>query len=368
MPQPLSRPDAPALAQRGDYRVGVRTLPLVDASRQRPVHTELWYPARLEPQQTECCDYGPVAWYQLSQALRFPGQALRDAPFEPSPQPYPVLLYAHGAPGSRLQATYLCEHLASHGFVVAAVDSAQQTYGDFNEQSYVFGLLDRPADMSFVLDALQAMPELPIDAEQAGIMGYSFGGYTALAACGAGLDFAQLERLSERNDNIGYPLGFRDALQAKRDKSLGYQGDPRLRAALVFAPWNGPILDLTQISVPLFIAVGDEDKVAPYLRDARFIYEHAASQEVHLLRFALGSHNLFTDPCLPETRLVRDSWRHSGEPVWDKERSGDICKHASVAFFRQQLMADTPEHETADYLEQLNTLAGLHYERRGARD
>ncbi len=355
------RPDALPLAKRGPHGVGVRTEKFFDKTRERPLTVECWYPTEVPEGTQEATEYGPVRWHGLSEPVSFAGRALRGR--EPSVQNAPTVIYAHGAPGSRLQATYLCEHLASHGFFVAAIDATAMTYADFDSQAYVSGLMDRPLDVPFILDELAHVERFQDTAntEHAAIIGYSFGGYTALASCGAGLDFEQLSANSNRQDNIGYALGFRERLESARGKQKGWQGDERLRAAFVMAPWNAPILALAQVSAPLFVAVGELDTVAPSERDARRIFEHVSSQEVHLLTFERGGHNLFTNPSLPETRLSVAAWAHVSDPVWDKERAHDIVKHAVLAFLRRHLLKLEQE---VNELETLEEVIGVRLEAR----
>ncbi len=333
------RLDALPLSVRGSSGVGVKTLELFDDSRNRPLKVEVWYPADLPSDADERTIYANIPWLGTRKPVSFAGRALRGA--TPRPDKAPVVIYAHGAPGSRLQSTRLCEHLASHGFVVAAIDFTYMTYGDRSEEAYVTGLLDRPQDVSFTLDTLATSETFGdiADVANAAIIGYSFGGYTAIAACGAGLDFESLAAVAERGDNIGYVLGFRDRLEPLRGKQRGFVGDQRLKAAFVMAPWNAPILDLPQVSVPVFVAVGELDVIAPMKRDAERIYEGVASDEVSFMMFERGGHNIFTDPCLPEVRATLPGWEHCADPVWDKERSGDIIKHVALAFMQKHLLA-----------------------------
>ncbi|HEX7021879.1 MAG TPA: alpha/beta fold hydrolase [Trueperaceae bacterium] len=343
----------------------MRTEDYLDEARARPLTVEFWYPAVIPKDVAEATVYANVPWLGLEEPVSFAGRALRNA--EPVGSGAPVVVYAHGAPGSRLQSTRLCEHLASHGFVVAAIDFTGMTYGDKDEMAYVKGLVDRPQDVSFVLDRLADTDGLAAaaDPNNAAILGYSFGGYTALACCGAGLDFEQLAEFAKPKgeDNIGYVLGFRKALEPLRGRQLGFLGDERLRAAFVMAPWNAPALDLPRVTVPVFIAAGECDVVAPMARDARLVFERAGSDSVTMLTFLQGSHNLFTDPCLPETRRNEAAWQHCSDPIWDKERAGDILKHSALAFLRVWLSGErtAQRYLTAD---SVGARPGVRLERR----
>src|SRR5262245_20769466 len=41
--------------------------------------------------------------------------------WQPETEPGPLVVYSHHSLGHRRRATFLCEHLASHGYVVAAL-------------------------------------------------------------------------------------------------------------------------------------------------------------------------------------------------------------------------------------------------------
>ena len=91
----------------GPFDVGTRPLDLVDASRptmpngdfegadERSLPTRAWYPAP-------------------------PGSGGADAPFERSGAPYPFILFSHGLGSPNNASIFLMNHLASHGYVVAA--------------------------------------------------------------------------------------------------------------------------------------------------------------------------------------------------------------------------------------------------------
>src|SRR5438128_5312590 len=49
--------------------------------------------------------------------------AIRDAAAEPGR--YPLIMYSHPSGAHRRAATFLCTHLSSHGYVVAALDHSE---------------------------------------------------------------------------------------------------------------------------------------------------------------------------------------------------------------------------------------------------
>src|SRR6185437_16302762 len=85
--------DAPELAPRGPFSVGVRTLDLVNPKQPdilhfdkdtgkaplyaRPLTIEIWYPATIPPGRREHVEYASVLPGANLVPFRFPGKALR---------------------------------------------------------------------------------------------------------------------------------------------------------------------------------------------------------------------------------------------------------------------------------------------------
>jgi dienelactone hydrolase len=184
---------------RGPFPVGARSGQAIDQARSgRPLPFELWYPAA-----APCAGLDLDARTQDSFTL-LPGEpalrqaAVRDAAIQPGR--YPLVLHSHTSGGHRRQSSFLCTHLASHGYVVAAVDHTGNTHVDranrlaagaaftpAEQDAYVEQIIaDRVPDLRFLLDALLggAAGELAdqVDGERVGLIGCSFGGWAVLAA------------------------------------------------------------------------------------------------------------------------------------------------------------------------------------------
>ncbi|SRR6266516_2573845 len=99
---------------RGRFPVGVRTIHAPDPARGRVFPCEVWYPAH-----TGDADQ-PGA-----------GEA-RDA--APRRGAYPLVVFSHHSGGHRRSATFLCTHLASHGYVVAALDHSEVVAPELGRQ------------------------------------------------------------------------------------------------------------------------------------------------------------------------------------------------------------------------------------------
>src|SRR5689334_656032 len=108
---------------RGDFPVGVRTIQVLDQGRNRLFPCEVWYPAG--PQHTGQ-DLSPANQDRFSDptsATLRDQMAIRNAIAQPGT--YPLILFSHSSGGRRQQSTFLCTHLSSHGYIVAALDHSE---------------------------------------------------------------------------------------------------------------------------------------------------------------------------------------------------------------------------------------------------
>ncbi len=90
----------------GPFGVGVRTTDAPDHARGRIFPCELWYPAQ------QANSGRPDAQHEMRAATALPG-------------PYPLIVFSHFSGGHRRSSSFLCKHLAGHGYVVAALDHSE---------------------------------------------------------------------------------------------------------------------------------------------------------------------------------------------------------------------------------------------------
>jgi dienelactone hydrolase len=183
---------------RGASPVGVRTHQLIDRQRaNRSLPLEVWYPADrrdagrdLDPTAQDA--FSPLAGGPLQRQAAVRGAAVAAAS-------YPLIVFSHTSAGHRRQSSFLCTHLASHGYVVAAVDHTGNTNVDAAQraaagavftpeqrEAYIARIIaDRVPDLRCVLDQLLAGAagdiSARLDAQRIGLVGWSFGGWAALA-------------------------------------------------------------------------------------------------------------------------------------------------------------------------------------------
>jgi predicted dienelactone hydrolase len=139
----------------GPFPVTARTMEAFDPSRHRLFPCEIWQPGA------------------------------------PAQGPHPLVVFSHSSGGNRRQSTFLCTHLASHGYLVAAMDHSEivapelaRREGETSAEKAAriqAWIASRVPDIRFLLGHLLATPELYINAARIAIAGHSFGGWTALA-------------------------------------------------------------------------------------------------------------------------------------------------------------------------------------------
>ncbi|MEG4115198.1 MULTISPECIES: alpha/beta hydrolase [unclassified Microcoleus] len=262
--------------------------------------------AMLQPQLP-----GPYTWKKSSVTLTSPN---RDRTFDMdiylpqgSPQPAPVVVISHGLGSDRLSFEYLAKHLASYGFAVAVPEhpgsNAQQIQnlvtGRANEVAEPAEFINRPLDIKDLLDYLTQLSTTnpaykgQLDLQRVGVIGQSFGGYTALALAGAGINFAQLDKdCGVENDSWNLSLLLQCRARGLERNQYNF-GDPRIKAAIAVNPIVSSILgetNLSKIQIPVMLIAGSADTVAPALLEQIQPFTWLTSPNKYLVLMNNGTH------------------------------------------------------------------------------
>ncbi|MDQ2863791.1 MAG: dienelactone hydrolase [Bacteroidota bacterium] len=352
-------PDAPELAPRGDYKVGVRTLTLVNKGQidilnskkgvdplyDRPLTVEIWYPAIIPPGKSQLATYHDTYGSATDSsrpltAFSFGGRALRDAAPDKSARPYPLVIVSHGYPGSRELLTYLTENLASKGYVVVAIDHTESTHND--TKGFQSTLLNRAKDILFVLNQMGISGKNDsgnflaglVNADNTALIGYSMGGYGVLNAAGAGYS-KKMESLFATLTGGSKAIDVRVAGNPDFISSI----DPRVKVVVAFAPWGMErgLWDkegLKGLKVPTFFVAGSKDDVSGYEDGTKAIYESSVNANRYLLTYENARHNVAPNPPPPELFKPGSfaDYYHYAEPAWDQRRINNINQHFVTAF------------------------------------
>ncbi len=380
-PQVGLRPDAPPYALHGPYWVGNREL-VIEPESERPLPLTVWYPALNPAEEEEAITYvyGAI------------GNAINEATPDGNNGPYPLIIYVHPASSLRIAAVYLGEHLASWGFVVMAVnyaDNQDTTDPSFQMYSTVYS---RPRDVVRQIDyadwlnrAGQGLDGM-IDTERVAIMGHDWGGYTAYAASGAQIDNEWFNRMPVEHPeacimpvemggenwcaliflNHQEKIAELAGLENVPDRLWPSWGDPRIDAMIGFAPDGygfGPE-GLKGVTVPVMLMTGSQDRFNPPEVNVHQPYEFVGSTEKSKVVFEGGDHMMFANNCGAVPWLVDLGlfWGCS-DPVWDMDRAHDLINHFATAFFLATLKDDA-EAAAALAPDQV-AFPGITYEAQG---
>lgn len=194
----------------GLFAVGTFDRAMIDPARTSPYRyspatnafmVTFWYPAaptpvgvlpapmwdkRLASDASASSAYG----FDSRWPLVFPklvGHRFVGVPLATNPAKLPIIIYCHGLMGGRKLQSQAAEDLASHGYVVVAIDHTDCWATEFSDGRYLVGnhsgdVPRRLQDMRFLLDELANLngndPLLAgrLDLDRIGVYGISFGG------------------------------------------------------------------------------------------------------------------------------------------------------------------------------------------------
>ncbi len=359
--------EAPELGRPGPFQLGTVVAPytlkgrsritgwgtvtgrLVEADRTLTVR--FWYPADASTKGQ------PVRYDHVMQLPGQPpvpvasqGSAIANAaPLKG--QKFPLVLMSHGYGGWNTQFSNLAEHIASRGYVVASIDHQDMRADGFASFLLSFGnvLVDRTLDQRQILAQIVAgartgmTPYLAlVDVENVGLIGYSMGGYGAIATAGAAYSFA--------ND----PMSKIPEPARKRLQESAAQRAP-IKALVTFSPWGGQPESrawnaeaLAKINLPVLVVAGSQDDVVNFKEGVSWLYKNMTGAERYMLVYREARHNIIGN----EFALGKDAQfgiaEFLKEPVWRSDRLNAINQHFVTAFLDLTLKGDTAKRAYLD--------------------
>ena len=352
-------PDGPELAERGEFKVGVRTVDLVHKDQidilnyekdseslyDRPLKIEVWYPAELDKSVEPHIQYEEVMGNANSDdrpliPFTFSGRAVRDAEPHRNEDSYPLVIVSHGYTGSRYLMTYLTENLASKGYVVVAIDHTESTFKD--AAGFSSTLLNRSLDVLFVLNEITRLDQQDtsflhglVDTDRTALIGYSMGGYGVINVAGAGYSPEASQFFSSISNGS-------TALQKRTVGNLEYEAsiDPRIKAVVAFAPWGMTrgvwnAEGLEGLKIPSMFVAGSKDDISGFENGVKAIFDGAVNSDRYLLTYQNARHNVAPNPPPAESMnpdLHIDEYLRYADSVWDMRRINNINQHFVTAF------------------------------------
>ncbi|MBS3027997.1 MAG: alpha/beta hydrolase [Dolichospermum sp. DET50] len=247
----------------------------------------------------------------------------------------PLIVFSHGFGSVRTDLRYLAEHLASHGYVVAALEHP----GSNETSSKVVSkgkkllvepqeFLDRPRDISFILDELEKLNQTannPLQGKLATnnvmVVGYSFGGGTALALAGGELQIENLKQRCQQNSaKTNLSQGLQCVAQALPEKTYQLR-DSRIKQAIALNPTTSLMFGetgLTKVQIPTLILSSSADKITPPLTEQVMGFAKIPSPK-WLVGVVGASHLSVIDPSITP-------YQEGKPPILNKEVTGEKAK------------------------------------------
>ncbi len=352
--------ESPELGRYGDYAVGTIEVPFTLPDRvsfgalgmatgqvetgDRVLNVRLYYPAASSSGLTPIVyDHTMAPPAMEPFRLLHEGRAFADAPAAQGDR-FPLVIMSHGFNGWSTQFSDLAEHIASRGYVVASIDHADPKLEGVTDfiRSFSNVLVSRTLDQRGVLAQLleqsasgEGGPAALIDAENIALIGYSMGGYGALASAGADYDLE-----ASTFDTV-------PADAAAKLQSVSGQPLP-LDAVIAFAPWGGQPENrvwkdgsLGAIKTPVMIVAGDQDDVSQFSTGISWIFDQLSGTDRHMLVYQAARHNIVGNDFAVAGDAPFRVAEFLNEPVWRQDRINAINQHFTAAFLDLHLKSDS---------------------------
>lgn len=262
-PAPFYAPDAPgpfAVGADSDQVAGPDglTLPL-----------EVWFPAS---------SVGEALWVYDDLVTT---ELAREDGVPDCSEPRPLVMFSHGNGGMRYQSWFFTEHLASHGYLVAAPDHVGNTVFDLGDVPHSRLIERRPLDIVAAYEHLlvrSANATDPlygcIDPDAGFVMsGHSFGGYTTFALAGAALELEAARLFCAESG--GWLCEDLETWAAEDPEATELDAaDERIVASIPMSPAGYEVLlgGLDRVEAPLLLLSGLDDTLTPWEGQAVPLY------------------------------------------------------------------------------------------------
>lgn len=286
----------------------------------------------------------------------------------------PLVVISHGFGADRTDLAYLARHLASHGFTVAALEhpgSDNAWVASITMASKISDLIsasefiDRPKDISFLLDELAKLNEQPgymhglLNTQQVTVIGHSLGGYTALAVAGAQINLTELRQFcKDRNPLSKAGADWLQCGAADLPGTTWQLQDRRVAQAIAFNPVVGRLFGktgLSKVMTPTLILTSTDDALAPSVSHQLRPFTQLAGSK-YLLTAIGATHLSVTDPknlnpAIAQSTLVKERTGKDAEPL------RRLVQGVTLAFIKQ-LTPDAKTYEqflTPAYAQSIST-------------
>ena len=275
-------------------------LEIPDPGGQRPLEGWLWYPTEADSAEQKIA--GNAVWAEI--------RARRDVPIALGR--HPLVLLSHGTYGNIYNQGWLAQALASHGYMVAAVNHPGTTSRNRDKQQ-AEKLWERTRDLSRIVDHLlsDARTAASVDPEKIAASGHSLGGHTVMRLLGAIHDDKRHDESCAPDPSridcrvvCRFGVGQSAANSAQLLQSLE---DPRIRAVITldlggtqtFTPES-----LKTVSRPVMVIGVEPDPIMDQRLESLLLTESLPAELVQNMKLPGGAHFDFMGICTDRAKAI----------------------------------------------------------------
>jgi len=314
---------------RGPYNVGQQATSLTyrpnGIAEDRTLRLIIWYP-------TNETNGDEPLW----------GESLIDAAPIPDAE-FPVLVYSHGTSSFAECAYDLMEYYASHGFVVASADHSGDTTANRNDPRTTEMYVQRPQDISAVIDWVYDMPaDNPLAGrltEDLALAGHSFGGWNVFSAVGA--TFSE-EQLAQCDGTVESSLCTNMTDEYAAILRQGFR-DERVKVLIPMAPGNSGLLGpegVANITIPIMHMSASLDGNCPNERDGDPYWNNITSADSMRVNYDKGGHHSYILTCEITPWIGDENGGGCGEEFTDYKILLQATNIYALAYTRLHLFGD----------------------------
>ena len=233
------------------YNSAITDITYKDEKRNRIFHTKVYYPT-LDIDKNEIL---------VNDNKIFIGNKFQKDAFIASGK-FPLIFLIHGSGGNNTSLNYLVADLTSKGIIVVATNYLSDDENIYPPETISIKPWIQNADTSFLLD--QVLKEKKfinnISKDSIGILGYSKGGYSALALAGGKLDYNKYINFCKDNKNFPDCVFYPNVLKDNKENFEKSYLDRRFSFVISIDPiLSHSFTDesLNNISVPILLISSD---------------------------------------------------------------------------------------------------------------
>jgi len=277
--------------------IGIVSESYLDTARHRNIEANIFYPTKSGQKEQTFAENAAFYGIKAVKNGAIKGDKL------------PIYFLVHGTSGNWRNQSWLARELANKGAIVIAANHPGYTSGEASPIN-VLRMWDQPRDVSFLIDQiLSGKYANAVDNSNITVIGYSLGGYTAMALSGVAFDILGYEKfcINSQDKSCRY---FKDAFpqltKEDRNRITANYKDTRVTHSIAITPGYIPAIQATslaELNTKTLIVGAELDKnVPPKTQLLPYLQGHMGN--IVYREIAQASHFSFLQNCKPKALSI----------------------------------------------------------------